>query len=462
MILFTSRSKAARTAPLLIAAAVIVASCTFAPTRTPPQAPPRAPVQLPPRLPQAPTPPLSEDATATELAPLQSPQVEAQRLRGAPPLLPPGPGTTRAALLVPLSGKLAGLGTSMLRASQMALFDVGEPAFEVAPYDSLGTPEGAQRATRLALAEGAAVVLGPLLANSVRAVQPLATQAAVPVVVFSNDSRVAGGDVQIMGFVPDSEVQRIIGFAAENGASTFGVLAPKDGYGEAVVAAAKAAAAARGTKITAIQLYDPNTKDFAPVLRRLTATKGRAAAKAEPVPPAAAASPLPGSAAAAMPPAPLPFSALLIADGGARLRAIADALPAQGLSAQTVQLLGTGAWDEAGLGVAEALQGGWFAAAAPAFRAAFEDRYRAHFGELPPRLATLAYDATAVAALAARARAHGIAVADTLADPNGFLGRDGLFRFSPSGIAERRLAVLVVEKGGFRVVSPAALSFAGS
>jgi ABC-type branched-subunit amino acid transport system substrate-binding protein len=457
MILFNSLSKAARTATLLITAALLVASCTLAPTRTPPQAPPRAPAQLPPRLPQTPVPPLSEDATATDLAPLMPPQAEAQRLRGAPPLLPPPPGATRAALLVPMSGKLAGLGTSMLRASQMAVFDVGEPGFEVAPYDTRGTPEGAERATRLALAEGAAVVLGPLLASSVRAVQPLATQAAVPVVAFSSDSRVAGGDVQIMGFVPENEVQRIIGFAAENGASTFGVLAPKDGYGEAVAAAAKAAAAARGTKITTIQLYDPDTKDFAPVLRKLTATASRAAAKPTPVPTAAAASPLPSAAAA-----PLPFNALLIADGGARLRAIADALPAHGLSAQMVQLLGTGAWDEAGLGIAESLQGGWFAAAAPAFRVAFEDRYRAHFGEPPPRLATLAYDATAVAALAARARAGGVALADTLADPNGFLGRDGLFRFSPAGIAERRLAVLAVEKGGVRVVSPAALSFAGS
>ena len=462
MILFHSLSKAVRTAPLLIAAALVVGSCTLAPTRTPPQAPPRAPAQLPPRLPQTPTLPPSEDATASDLAPLLTPQAEAQRLRGAPALLPPAPGATRAALLLPLSGKLAGLGTSMLRASQMALFDVGEPSLEVAPYDTRGTPEGAERATRLALAEGAAVVLGPLLANSVRAVQPLATQAAVPVVAFSSDSRVAGGDVQIMGFVPENEVQRIISFAAENGASTFGVLAPKDDYGEAVVAAAKAAAAARRTKITAVQLYDPNTKDFAAVLRRLTATAGRGAARPAPVPPAAAATPLPGAAAAAMPPPPLPFHALLIADGGARLRAIADALPAHGLSAQTVQLLGTGAWDEAGLGIAEALQGGWFAAAAPAFRAAFEDRYRAHFGEPPPRLATLAYDATAVAALAARARVGGIALADTFADPNGFLGRDGLFRFSPAGTAERRLAVLAVEKGGVRVVSPAALSFAGS
>lgn len=474
MILSHALSKAARAAALSIAAAVVVASCSLSPTRTPPQAPPRVPAQLPPRLPPGTTPPLSEESTASDLAPLLPPESEAQRLRGAPPLLVPGPGATRAALLLPLSGKLSGLGTSMLRASQMALFEVAEPGFEVAHYDTHGTPEGAQRAARLALVEGAAVLLGPLLANSVRAVQPLATQAAVPVVAFSNDSRIAGGDVQIMGFVPENEVQRMIGFAAGNGATLFGVLAPKDAYGEAVVASAKAAVAARGLKIAAIQLYDPDTKDFPAVLRKLTATSGRVAPKSAPVPAAGAGSPLPGSAPGLAPglapasptpgpvAAPPPFNALLIADGGARLRAIAQALPAHGLSAATVQLLGTGAWDEADLGSVEGLVGGWFAAPAPNFRAAFEERYKSLYGEAPARLATLAYDATAVAALAARARAGGTAIADTLADPNGFLGRDGLFRFSPTGVSERRLAVLAVEKGGVRVVSPASLSFAGS
>ena len=51
--------------------------------------------------------------------------------------------------------------------------------------------------------------------------------------------------------------------------------------------------------------------------------------------------------------------------------------------------------------------------------------------------------------------------AQALADPNGFAGVGGIFRFTSSGVAERGLAVLRARSGGFDVVSPAPQSFAG-
>ena len=47
-----------------------------------------------------------------------------------------------------------------------------------------------------------------------------------------------------------------------------------------------------------------------------------------------------------------------------------------------------------------------------------------------------------------------------LTSPNGFAGLDGVFRFLPSGLTERRLAVYEVTGSGARVVAPAARSFA--
>ena len=44
--------------------------------------------------------------------------------------------------------------------------------------------------------------------------------------------------------------------------------------------------------------------------------------------------------------------------------------------------------------------------------------------------------------------------------PNGFAGRDGIFRFHADGVVERGLAVLEVAPEGFRVVSPAPERFA--
>jgi hypothetical protein len=47
-----------------------------------------------------------------------------------------------------------------------------------------------------------------------------------------------------------------------------------------------------------------------------------------------------------------------------------------------------------------------------------------------------------------------------LTSPNGFVGIDGVFRFLPNGLTERRLAIYEVTGSGARVIAPAARSFA--
>jgi hypothetical protein len=97
------------------------------------------------------------------------------------------------------------------------------------------------------------------------------------------------------------------------------------------------------------------------------------------------------------------------------------------------------------------------------FRRDFESAYRSTFGAAPHRLATLAYDATAMAALLAPdAGAKGAFSRAALTDPSGFLGRDGLFRLTADGLADRRLAVMQVAPGQTTVISAPELSFAGS
>jgi ABC-type branched-subunit amino acid transport system substrate-binding protein len=351
----------------------------------------------------------------------------------------------------------------MLRSSQMAVFEFREPSLELLPYDTRGDAEGAERAAKLAVLDGAALILGPLLASSVRAIAPLAAGANVPIVTFSSDSRVAGGGTYVMGFAPELEVQRILGHAVAHGAQRFAVLAPDDAYGTAVVAAAQTMAAANGATIAAIEMYSPKTRDFGAVVNRLakTAQSRRPALRAasgagRASTPTAGHAEMPGEAGRP------PVDAVLIADGGERLRAVASHLPAVGLALPTVRILGTGAWDEPTVGSEPALVGGWFAAPAPRFRREFEQSYQAAFGTSPARLATLAFDATAIAVVVAREHSRGIPVDTVINDQSGFIGRDGLFRFDAAGLADRRLAVLEVQRQGVAVVSEPQLSFVGS
>ena len=138
-------------------------------------------------------------------APLGSPQSPFPG-RGQPPGPPPPPpgatGPVKVAVLLPLSGANADLGKAMLEAAQLALFTTGNDRLTLVPRDTSGTPDGAANAARAVIAEGAQLILGPLLAAEVDAVKPVAGEAKINVIAFSTATQLAGDNVFLMGFLP--------------------------------------------------------------------------------------------------------------------------------------------------------------------------------------------------------------------------------------------------------------------
>ncbi|MHC8508006.1 MAG: penicillin-binding protein activator [Rhodospirillales bacterium] len=399
----------------------------------------------------------------------QSPAAEsAAAPRPSPPLPPVRPaaagGGARAALLLPLSGRHARLGRAMMDAATLAMFDFGDERLELIVKDTHGTPEGAAAAARQVISDGASIILGPLLAPSVRAAAPAARASGVPMVAFSSDRTVAGPGVFTMGFLPAVEVRAVVRHAAGRGMTRFGLLAPDDAYGAMVSQAFAAAVAETGGQITRTRFYDPLTEDVSGAVkdvgdydrRRRALTDARARLQGR------------GDAASQQALKALenlqtvgepPFDALLVADGGERLQQLAAHLPYYDIDPAQVKMLGTGQWDETGLGAEPALLGGWYAAPSPVARADYEQHFRDTFGDTPPRLTTLVYDALALAAVLARNAAGPDFSPTALTSRSGWAGRDGIFRFGADGLVERGLAVLEVGRRANRVVAPPPSSF---
>ncbi|MEM7651539.1 MAG: hypothetical protein AAF204_05605 [Pseudomonadota bacterium] len=109
------------------------------------------------------------------------------------------------------------------------------------------------------------------------------------------------------------------------------------------------------------------------------------------------------------------------------------------------------------------LEGTWFAAPSPSARKSFQQRFISTYGNRPPRLSTLAFDATALAAVLARRGLEqtGRPAFDrnSITSPNGFAGIDGIFRFRSDNTAERGLAVLEFKRGQIVVVDEAPKTF---
>ena len=404
---------------------------------------------------------------ALEVQPLPPPGTAPETPQGgvAPSLVPPGgPAAVKVALLLPLSGPNAGIGRELLDAATLALFDLGDDRLTLLPHDTQGTPAGAAAAAQAALADGAALILGPLFSTEAAAVAPVAQARGINVISFSNDRSVAGNGVFILGFTPEQEIDQVLRFARASGYAKFAALTPDSPYGNAVVEALKGTLAKAGGEAVKLETYPTDGSDLGPIVKRFADADRRKTALAQQKQELAnktdeisqqALKRLDGVDAFG----DVGFDALLLPEGGPRLKAIAPLLAFYEVDPSKVRFLGSGLWDEPGLGREPNLVGGWFAAPPQANESAFRDRFQKAYGHLPARIASLAYDAMALAAVLGKQDASTAFSHDAIANPNGFAGYDGIFRFGADGVAERGLAILEVTPRDFKVVRPAPDSF---
>lgn len=359
----------------------------------------------------------------------------------AVPALPPEPaGPPKAALLLPLSGSSEAVGQDLMDAAQMALFDAGANELELIPFDTGSEPEGAVVAARAAIAGGAKVIIGPLFGRSTLAVAPIAKEAGVTVLSLSNDSSVTQPGVWALGFQPEEQIARVVRFAAQSGITKMAALAPTDAYGSKAIPAFQGAVVATGTaRLVDVATYPPDNSTPTEAVRRVATGLGVTGAIDERTTP------------------PAPDSAILIADGGARLRAVASLLAYQDVDPRAIRHLGTMRFqDDPAVLVDPQLQGAWLAAPPEEEAADFTARFRTLFGRTPSPVAVVAYDTTA---MVAGLSGQGLADPQQFMDRQGFVGRTGIFRLLPDGRTERGLAVMEVNQGSLRMIDPPPHSF---
>ncbi len=353
-----------------------------------------------------------------------------QPVEAAPPVANIGGGQVRVGLILPLSaqGNAGVAAQSMKNAAELALNEFKDPNIQLLVKDDAGTPQGAQLAAQQAIDEGAELIVGPLFAQSVSAVGAVARGRNIPVIAFSTDASVASRGVYLLSFLPESDVRRIVDFAASKGKRSFAAMLPDNAYGGIVEAALQQEVARRGGRVAALEKYSNDPARIAEAARRIAAAGGT-------------------------------IDTVFIADGADAVPQVVQALNASGVNTKRVQMLGTGLWDDPRIMSNPALEGGWFAAPESAGFRSFAGRYRARYGNDPVRTATLSYDAVALIAALVKTQGAQRFSEQILTNTSGFAGIDGIFRFRSDGPSERGLAVMQVAPGGARAVSPAPKSF---
>jgi branched-chain amino acid transport system substrate-binding protein len=344
-----------------------------------------------------------------------------------------GEGQVKVGLILPLSGSgsTAVVAQSMRNAADMALAEFPGADIQLLIKDDGGSAPGAQQAAQQVLDEGAEIILGPPFGLTVGPVGQLARARNVPVIAFSTDANVAARGVYLLSFLPESDVERIVGYAVSQNKRSFAALIPDNAYGTVVEAAFKQQVARRGGRIVALERFPLDKSQMQGPVRNVA----QAAARAD---------------------------AIFIPESAEGAATAVQTLIAAGIDTKRVQILGSGLWEDPQIFNNPQLEGAWYAGPDPTGFRNFSGRYKSRYGQDPVRTASLAYDAVALVAALVKTQGKQRFSEQVLTNSSGFTGIDGLFRFRPDGTNQRGLTVLRVTPTGGQIISPPPKAFGGS
>jgi branched-chain amino acid transport system substrate-binding protein len=338
-----------------------------------------------------------------------------------------GTGPVRVGMVLPLTQNGGGpnaIGPSMRNAAQLAIDGFGAPFITLMIEDDHSSADAAAQAVQAELGAGAQLILGPVFANDVRAASAATKSAGKPMIAFSTDVTVAAPGVYLLSFLIQNYVDRIVQYAVSSGKKSFAIMAPQNDYGNVAAQRFQDQAGSLNAQVVVTARYSAG--QMATAAQQVAAVQGQ-------------------------------IDALFIPEQADGMPAVANALGSANIK---TKFLGTGVWNDPRVLKLPQMQGAWFSAPDDSGFNAFAQRYRAKFNSDPARLATLAYDAVTLAAALARNGGPDPFNQAALTSVSGFNGADGVFRFRADGTNERGLAVMEIDDGAAKVVSPAPRSFA--
>ena len=349
----------------------------------------------------------------------------------------------RIGLLLPLSGEYAALGQDIAGGAEMALFQLNDADIDIVFFDTAGGGR-AEQAAREAVASEVDVVIGPLFTTSVRQARPILAASAVPVLALSNNVESASPGNWVLGYLPEQQIDHLLGYAVSENKTRIAILASEDTFGQQVLSHTVLRLSEFGfapvqiTSLTADILSDEDSLKQA--IRDFSRYQ-KPEQEDAPLPPAA-------------------YDVLILAGGPDFILRTAPVLSFYDLDPSRVTYLGTDLWTRSDLMSEPSLQGSVITQATLPNSEGFEKQWQSVFNRPSNTLARLGFDAFALIAITkqemklASERASD-AVIDwraSLIREQGFAGFSGQFKLLPDGRNQRQYQLYRLEQNQIRVL----------
>ncbi len=197
---------------------------------------------------------LARASTAADEASVHAELTALGSVLAAPPVSP-----ATVAVLLPLSGRFAAIGSELKIAIQLAPAAGTSWLF----LDTRGEPDGAVAAVDAAVAKGAVAILGPVGQREAVVAARAASLAQIPIALLApaDGGDPAAGVFRLVDSAAD-EGRAAARLAAEDNFPTVGVFAPRDDLGAEAADAFVAEAQKLGLAVTGQGTYDPTSGDL--------------------------------------------------------------------------------------------------------------------------------------------------------------------------------------------------------
>ncbi len=372
------------------------------------------------------------------------------------------PTSFKIAILLPTSGSYANAGTGMKNAAQMALEDSKNKNLTLYFYDTKSTAQGARIAIKNAQRQNPNLIIGPLLSTNLEAIIDDVDN-DIPLISFATNPEILGNNIYSIGLLSENQVDRMFAFTSSLGKQKYGLLLPENNTGHSTLKSAEKAAQKYGVEILSTTFYPPQTTDFSSILKEMTNYEKRknvmnsykdsltAKAQAGDVIAQRKLQRLGDNDAITK----TDFDAILIADGGAKLKSAISMFGYYDITYPNVLFFGTSIWEGSNLNNEQNAIGGMYPALSKQYSKYFNSKYQQVFGQHPSTLYTLAYDAIALASKLSRAQDINLAILKK----DGYAGLNGAFRFLENGQSEHVLDIYQVKKDTNKIIDFAPKSF---
>ena len=358
--------------------------------------------------------------------------------------------TLRVGFLLPFSGDFEALGRDIAGGAEMALFQLQDPEIDIVFFDTKGG-EQAEHVARQAVASDVDIVVGPLFSTAVQKARSIFAASSIPVLALSNNIQSASPGNWVLGYLPEQQIDHLLGYAIGENKTRIAILASEDPFGRQILSHAAQRLAQFGLQPSQTTMLAPadladegRLKDAIKTFSRYRKPETNETPLPEPV-----------------------YDVLILAGQPDFILRTAPVLAFYDLGPERVTYLGTDLWTRTDLVTEPSLQGSIITQAKLPPSKEFEKQWQSVFSKPSNTLVRLGFDAFALIAvtkqemkqteakLNSRQPQNGIIDwRASLIRKQGFQGFSGQFNLLPDGRNQRQYELFQIRNNKVRPFQP--------